>query len=50
MIGAGALGDRQLLGAAGGGNDAGAHRLGDLHRGQADAARGAQHQHALARA
>src|SRR6185437_60343 len=48
VIGAGTLGDLELVRPARRGDHRGAHRLGDLDRGQADAARRAEHQHPLA--
>ena len=48
-VGAGVARHFQLLRAAGSGDHGGAHGLADLHRGQADAAGGAEHQQGLAR-
>ncbi len=49
LVGAGARGDGELVRAARGGDDLGAHRLGDLDRSQSHAAGGAEHEHPLAR-
>src|SRR6202043_3119197 len=49
MVGAGTSGDGELVRATRGGDDLGAHRLGDLDRGQSDAAGSAEHQHPFAR-
>ena len=49
FVGAVLARDRELFGAAGGGDDPGAHRLADLDRGQPDPAGGAEHQQRLAR-
>lgn len=49
QVGAGGLGHFQLLVTAGGGDDPRAHGLADLHRRQADAAGGAEHQQGFPR-